>query len=421
MNHFCRKCITLTVVALLGLSALVGCQTPRGGGLLLPGESQTANSVASSSQVALAQAEELAAPSEELDEPEPSPIVAETLPQVPRMPVEMEAPGCYHGAPTTPLPRMLVTPWKPPGIACPWPEDEWIHDGGDRNVHVNITTEPEIRALDLEDTVVHADTINGCKIIEPSNRVHLYAPRFMAVRQVANLAVNQQQEKAGGTDQPVGLIARTDLQMLDTAIKPVAPVADTGIKQLSLARLDQPAGRVIERLMVADMHSRVMPYEDLQIIKMGVFEMEEKAVLEQRQLAAITWSHDKAVQVVLDGRMAGEVTGDQRVQATFRIDEPCNPRLRVVKVASTQAARQGDIVDFTIRFDNVGDQELANVELLDNLTTRLEYVEGSAQASLDSEFYSERNEGDSLLLRWQFKEPIKPGDGGLVRFKCRVR
>jgi hypothetical protein len=51
----------------------------------------------------------------------------------------------------------------------------------------------------------------------------------------------------------------------------------------------------------------------------------------------------------------------------------------------------------------------------------LEYVEDSAQASRDAEFYTEHNEGDSLLLRWQFKDPIKPGDGGLVRFKCRVR
>jgi uncharacterized repeat protein (TIGR01451 family) len=414
MNTLCIRSISLTSLALV---ALVGCQAAnRGSSLAFKAESGPALGVEP------AQAEEV----DPVDAAfaEPPLIESETMPQMPRVPVEMSAAECYPygpAPPATPLPRMLVTPWKPPGIACPWPEDEWLHDGGDRNTHVNITKDDTLRALDLEDTVVHADACNGCKIIEPSNRVNLYAPRFMAVRQVTNLVVNQSEQKAGGTDQPLGLVSQTDRQMLDTAIKPVAPIIDTGVKQLSLARLDQPAGRVIERLMVADMQSRVMPYEDLQIIRMGVFEMEEKAVLEQRLQAAITWSHDKAVQVVLDGRMAGEVTGDQRVQATFRIDEPCNPRLRVVKVASTQVARPGDIVDFTIRFDNVGDSELNNVELLDNLTTRLEYVEDSAQASRDAEFYTEHNEGDSLLLRWQFKDPIKPGDGGLVRFKCRVR
>jgi hypothetical protein len=40
---------------------------------------------------------------------------------------------------------------------------------------------------------------------------------------------------------------------------------------------------------------------------------------------------------------------------------------------------------------------------------------------VESEFNTQRNEGDSLVLRWDFKGPLKPGDGGLVRFKCRVR
>jgi uncharacterized repeat protein (TIGR01451 family) len=125
--------------------------------------------------------------------------------------------------------------------------------------------------------------------------------------------------------------------------------------------------------------------------------------------------------VLLENRRAEEIVGDQRAQATFRFDEPCNPELRVIKVASTQVARPGDFVEFTIRFDNTGDQTLENIALLDNLTTRLEYVPESAQSSVEAEFSTVVNEGDSLVLRWDFKDPIKPGDGGLVRFKCRVR
>ena len=30
-------------------------------------------------------------------------------------------------------------------------------------------------------------------------------------------------------------------------------------------------------------------------------------------------------------------------------------------------------------------------------------------------------DGDSLTLRWDFVEPLLPGEGGLVRFNCRVR
>ena len=93
----------------------------------------------------------------------------------------------------------------------------------------------------------------------------------------------------------------------------------------------------------------------------------------------------------------------------------------MIKVASTDAALPGDIVDFTIRLDNLGRKPVGNVTLVDNLTTRLEYVEGSAQSSLEAKFSTTENNGGSLVLRWDFGEPIGPGDGGLVRFKCRVR
>ena len=31
------------------------------------------------------------------------------------------------------------------------------------------------------------------------------------------------------------------------------------------------------------------------------------------------------------------------------------------------------------------------------------------------------NEGGSLRLRWEITEPLKPGEGGVVRFRCKVR
>lgn len=356
---------------------------------------------------------------DELPEDEPEEVApgakADATPALPVEPME----GC--GPP--PLPRMTVPTWVPPGIACPWPPDEWIHDGGDRDVHVNLTNEPAIRGLDLEDTVVTAETANGCpcKIIKPSNRVCIYAPRFLAVRKVTNVVASQQNEKAGGTELPVAVVQQEEKLLADAATQPLQPIADTGVKQLSIARLQEPAGRIVKRVAPADMNAPALPFENLDIIKFGTFEREEEALLAERIQAAIVWTHDKAVQVVIDGRRADEIVGDQRAQATFRVDEPCNPCLRVIKIASAMVARPGDIIDFTIRYDNTGDQTLKNVALLDNLITRLEYVADSAQSSREAEFTTQRNEGDSLVLRWDFKDEIKPGDGGLVRFKCRVR
>ena len=93
----------------------------------------------------------------------------------------------------------------------------------------------------------------------------------------------------------------------------------------------------------------------------------------------------------------------------------------MTKVASKLAAKSGDIVEFMIRFDNVGNQRIGNVTIIDSLTSRLEYVPDSAQSELQASFSTSRNEVDSLVLRWEIEEPLKIGKGGLIRFKCRVR
>ena len=84
-------------------------------------------------------------------------------------------------------------------------------------------------------------------------------------------------------------------------------------------------------------------------------------------------------------------------------------------------ARTGEIVDFTIRFDNVGDQPLGNITVVDNLTTRLEYVVDSANCSVQANFLTQENDGESLVLRWEITDPLEVGQGGIIRFKCRVR
>jgi hypothetical protein len=61
------------------------------------------------------------------------------------------------------------------------------------------------------------------------------------------------------------------------------------------------------------------------------------------------------------------------------------------------------------------------VTIIDNLTTRLEFVPDSANCTLEADFSSERNTADSLVLRWDIKQTLDVGQSGLIRFKCRVR
>ena len=128
------------------------------------------------------------------------------------------------------------------------------------------------------------------------------------------------------------------------------------------------------------------------------------------------------MQVVLERRAAMVENGVEKAGSVFVLDTPpANPRLRVVKVASTSFAEPGDEVDFTIRFDNVGNQTIHNVAILDSLSTRLAYIPNSAQCSLKAKFSTQPNEGESLLVRCELADPLKAGDGGVIRFHCRVR
>jgi len=320
-----------------------------------------------------------------------------------------------------PMPILNVSPWMPPGIAGPWPQDEYLEDGGDTQVQVNLGPDGEVRGLELEDTVAIYDTIDGETKIKPSNRVCLYAPRFAAVRHVTTVIENLQNDQLTAVTQPLLPQLNQEDRLATTAVQPVQPRGEISTRQLSIERTNDVVLPTISLQPILGIEGGLATYENLLVMRKGIFEESEKPRLIEAVDAAITWTHDAAVQVVLDGRAAVDVTGDQRAQATFRIDVPNSPCLRVIKIASKKVAKPGEIVDFTIRFDNLGDQTIKKVVLIDNLTTRLEYVPQTAQSSLKAEFITEANDGDSLVLRWEFVDPLPAGKGGLVRFNCRVR
>jgi uncharacterized repeat protein (TIGR01451 family) len=146
------------------------------------------------------------------------------------------------------------------------------------------------------------------------------------------------------------------------------------------------------------------------------------AFLARGSNAAIAWSHTQAVQVILDRKNAVVDVKYDKTSLVYTLTEPPgHPKLRVVKVASTPFAEPGEEVDFTIRFDNVGDQVIGNVTIVDSLNTRLEFVPGSAQCSVDAQFFTEPNEGESVVVRCEVTKPLEAGQGGILRFRCRVR
>jgi uncharacterized repeat protein (TIGR01451 family) len=322
----------------------------------------------------------------------------------------------------TPVPYRAVHPWQPPGLEQPWPRDEYLRDGGDREGPVVVSPDWQVEGLDLEDTVAHYDALDGRTLVEPSNRVHIYAPRFAAVRSVRSVLGSDQ------VDQPIGVRLREgparhdDIEQAATSLQREQARGDVGTKIAGLYRTRQGDGAVSSTLASFGFSDTFLPFEDLQVIKQGRYQQSEKARLAEGSQAAIVWAGDQAVQVLLDRQAAVELAKDENVETIYTVkDLRDSPKLRIIKVASTQTALPGETIDFTLRFDNVGDQPLGNIVIIDNLTTRLEYVADSAQSSLAAQFSSSQNVGESLILRWEIDDPLDPGQGGVVRFRCRVR
>jgi uncharacterized repeat protein (TIGR01451 family) len=286
---------------------------------------------------------------------------------------------------------------------------------------VQVNPDWTIRGLDQEDTVVHFDTIDGATEVEPSNCVCIYAPRFAAVRKTVGLSLTRLRQKSAGVDLPMMLVQQEDVDSAGTVNQPLQAGRNVGLEPLVTLQ-DRNKGVMLEnRNLALGLENGFLPYENLLLIRRGQFDNSEKARLANSIDAAAVWSEEQAVQVVVDGEEAVVQEGVVEPLEIDRIQRQGKPRMRICKVASDKDARPGDIIHFTLRFDNIGDQVVGNVTIVDHLVTRLEYLPDSAECSLDAQFFATEVEGESLVLRWEIAEPIEAGQGGIIRFQCRVR
>jgi uncharacterized repeat protein (TIGR01451 family) len=321
-----------------------------------------------------------------------------------------------------PLPYAAYGPWAPPGIRQPWPEDEYLRDGGDEGLPTGVSRQKQVMGLGMEDAVAHYDTLDGRTMVEPSNEVFIYAPRFGAVRQVVSLVAVEERLRAGGVDKPEQLSTPRTLQLVADAKQNLQPEGEISARPPVAIRVEQKKDVLSTAIGPRAFQSSFQAYENLAIIRQGVMESAEMPLLASGSTAAITWSHTQAVQIILEkqGAMA-EVKYDSSEAVYTVTSPPGRPKLRLFKVASTPFAQPGDMVDFTLRFDNTGNQPIGNVTILDSLNTRLEYVSQSAQCSREASFSTEPNEGGSEVVRCELSQPLEPGEGGILRFRCRVR
>jgi fimbrial isopeptide formation D2 family protein len=255
-------------------------------------------------------------------------------------------------------------------------KEECLYDGGDPKKNIGLGNDGKVIGLDPTDTVMKFTTAKGGTQLSPSNRVCICVPRFVAARVETNLLAHHVHRAPEGNEIvriPSGLEAPKGTQVQKNAAVSVevgssmrASVLQT---QKGVSGLDGIVGRPaalssVKGLAVA---ATVIAPDDIT-------------------------TFPGCTSLVIQKRV--EPTGDYKI---------------------------GDTVTFFIRFSNPTTETMTEVTIYDSLTTRLEYVEGSAKCSRPHTFTATPNEARSNTLKWVIDGKFLPGESGVITFQAKIR
>ncbi len=333
--------------------------------------------------------------------------------------MELAAMGCVGGDPCASGSCSCCAPQAAQSIYRN--AQEYIFDGGDQQPTVVVKKDWSTEGVDPTDTVIYYETLEGTVCVQPSNRVPIYAPRFGAVRQVSGLQLSM---GAVGTERILAPIAVERFDEKNLAGTVVLPVAPHGEQQIGLidAFQENYVGTPLDQVLpLSRMSSARVPFELIDPRRTGLITRQELIDIQQLIQNAETWVIPESLTVEISHQPALAVVDTQAAEDFVLYETPNKCAMRICKAASHTIANSGDIVSFAIRFDNAGTKPLGNVVITDNLSPRLNYIEGSQQCSLGVRFSVEPNDVGSMVLQWEIEEPLASSEGGVITFDCQVR
>jgi uncharacterized repeat protein (TIGR01451 family) len=314
------------------------------------------------------------------------------------------------------------------------PEEECLHDGGDRGPRAGIDADGNLVGLDAEDTVAEYTDCQGRRRLVCSNRVCLCTPRYAALRHI--LPIN-------GYDMVVSLNNRRDVYAQQQMARLTPSLQTAQREELTLVNgIAKPSGTQITLGPAILKEIKVLEAQHIYLGVAALIGTNEARTLTERQRAefvrqvefARELSNSSKVSIndqVIGTAVVGRVQGAQVVRAaveTAEIMAVCmeaphelDKPLCLFKWCDRGAAKPGEEVEFTLRYTNRCSKPITDVAVSDSLTTRLEYVAGSEQSDRNAVFTIQENEVGSLILRWEVNGQLMPGETGTVRFKAKVR
>lgn len=301
--------------------------------------------------------------------------------------------------------------------------DEYLCDGGDRELPVHYDSNVRM-GLDTEDTVAEFTDHTGKNRVRPTNRVCVYAPRFSTIRTISRPHEGMILNEIAGvgtsisTDQMHMRLKASHHVKNETSNRVLVRSRASGLESEQL----QDNLQNVRSLMI---HEKLLNvYQDLNFVKFGKLETTDAARLNFGIKASLVWTREEypVMAAKTDSAMVGVY--EAHAATIVGVDDKKSDKpgdLRLVKLADKQTALPGDVVEFTIRYDNLGPNSVHHVRIVDNLTPRLAYVDDSATSDREGRLVVEDNGEGSLVLVWELTHPLPPKTGGVVSFKAKIR
>lgn len=298
--------------------------------------------------------------------------------------------------------------------------DEYLCDGGDREYPIHYQDD-QMLGLDSEDAAVEYRDELGNRHVKPTNRVCVYSPRFAAVS-----SITQSMEDVGGGRPMQSIVAQIGVGLAnregtfaqhqrDGSERLVTRVRGSGLTTGAAADVvDQPIAPH------GHIHTTT-PVLDFAFLRTGMMKQAEEARLAESIQSAVVWSRAQNPVITAKSEQAIELKSEFKQHELVGREIRFKGKLRIVKTADKKIAEPGDIVKFSIRYDNIGNGEVRDVVIVDNLTPRLEYIDDSATCDRAGVLEVEDNGEGSVILRWVLDEPLRGRSGGVVTFEVRVR
>ena len=300
--------------------------------------------------------------------------------------------------------------------------DEYLLTGGDRDHPVHYDAFFRY-GVETEDSFAEYTDHLGKSHVRESESIAIYAPRFGTVRTTASPSGGFAVERLSGMK---------DTRYNSGVKAKVGPDTYAMADQVRGTRVRSRASGVENREWLVGTNNVVRLASDVKLMNTFMdiaytyraeFNQRDEAQLAAGIAAAHHWTRDENPVLIADLKSVGEVYTKFRA-AAMKVADPLDTepgRLQIVKMADTKTAQPGDVVTFAIRYDNLGERELYNVQIIDNLTPRLELLEDSAASDRPGDLNMQDNKEGSLVLTFVLDDPLPAESGGLITFQCRVR